>query len=442
MQTVVTTEHGVAPGSAVVGEPHERPATPPRAPTPPPLAPFVHNLSDPRPALASDQTLNFLAEHRPDALDAYQTAIATLDRSHVAGVDAIKSGTNPSADCMRVIDNAQARRAVYVQNAQGVARILAVPFEVPDPPPGLLFADLLRAGIRGDLRGQLASDQVSANKRLRGIEAELNECMRFANDPAWVARIAQGPSLGWVEAKRFQDIGEQLRDMYRQWSGDSTSAIAVGPMNALLVKVLADAVALRIQPLADSHRPRWWLDALVDHLNDVFARQRHAVDELARCESLTRQTTALVETSVTRAIDSAGGPSAVIEQLVDAMALTRKYPPELASHKAAVEALESRRHECEREQEQLTAMGRDSGLAFDDTQTKLAKLTDEIIATRTALIEASRAHATSIVERALAGDEPGRQQLQAAVDAAPHLFPKGFGQAIAAARFHPGSVLK
>jgi hypothetical protein len=219
-------------------------------------------------------------------------------------------------------------------------------------------------------------------------------------------------------------------------------------------------------------------DLALDRLANLLRRKSELESRITGLELNARQVSLTISDQISAAVKAAGGQEKVIESVLAAMTMSGRLP-RLASFMAEV-ATEAARllknqdgtprrrttaevisdlavarawpgslvpmlvsfHEAESRQirlaadrEGLASQGIGSGTAFENLQSLETEVMGRIVDVRSAINGEQLRLAAALLEEASSGDEAPRQKLEELTSSVPHAFAKGFGAAIAAARF-------
>ncbi len=388
------------------------------APPPPQVSPYRYVPSDPQPVRTSIESTRWLAKNKPDALIALKHTVSVLDVENHRAKAGLAAGEQP-ARMMRVIDDCQLRRETYVANARALAKESKSKLDLPEAPlvPSELASVLRRTRAGSDFMGQLATDIQDERSKVDAIDRELEGVGRTVETPDGLQYLANGPDLGGVEGKRFRDTAEQLRSQYMRLNPSAEASLTNRPADVGAVSFWTPAIWTKIQTLRGSYLARFWLDALVDRVETLFASRRAASQSIDSFEALKTSSIADSAAKIRAAIDASGGPAAVESQIRDALLETAWwYQPH-----SRYSELVSSRSRAEQLAEKIQGYSPDSPLAKNLEAERQAKL-QAATAIQDAINTARRSEIALMVSNALEGKGTDRMAIEKIARKTPEAF--------------------
>jgi hypothetical protein len=426
------TSRGPVPSAVTLESPDE---APPAAPAPRPVPqpdPYRYQHDAQQPERTSEPTAAFLARIEDfDAVELWKGAIAELDAEDDKARQALRDGGHNPA-LMKTIDDLLSRRTVYEANAQDVAAERGESIEIPPARPMSELASILRRPS-SDIRLQVQSDLTVERGKLSKIDNELRQVERSVSIPAGLIEIQRGESLHVPYTRKFQAVIADARRLAVELGDTFNAGKKVEQLTGADLTVYAGSISSKIQPLFNVHKPRWFLDALVTRLNDIFARQHEQAAAVARLEKLQRTAADLVKFEAVKVIESARGTQKVAELIADTWAAKQKFPQEVQSFVGRLAESDAQLKAIDEEIENLVKRGGDpAGDTFKQFSGRQGEIDTDRVQARTELMAAGKKAAQELVASVIDGDDDARQQLIAVVRSADRgAFPKGFAQDLA-----------
>ncbi|MHB1558592.1 MAG: hypothetical protein ACYC61_14135 [Isosphaeraceae bacterium] len=324
---------------------------------------YEHRADLAVPTAADPDALRLLAEVRgPVAIAEALETIAVLDDIAKGLRDRLR-GDEPAAGLIAQLRDLAARRGVYAARAQALGRLVAQPVETPDGPPAVpdLALRLLELPAGADLVGHLDALIRQAATELASIDARLDGVAAIAGSHHFAG---QG-----MEPSRSHD-GRSC------WI-----RTAAAP------------------------------DAWLGEASELTAQRREIqgrLDELVRDRDAAVN---LVADGVRAAVLAAGGRDHVIGRLATAQALAGAAPADPPGLAEATELVH-----------RLTEGGADESDINQATAQRQALL-GQAVTDRAERISRRREMASRVLDAAVAGDETGRQAIEAILSKAPAVAP-------------------
>ncbi len=362
--------------------------------------PYVYDDFAPMPPAPDEDALEILARCRNKAaVKELEAAIAVLDgavKTRFQGLGNLKSIRSAFQGLTDVLD----RRRAYLSRLAGLRRALKMPAsKLPDTP---VLPNLVNVGDHdtrpGDLQRHIASQVAIARKALTEVDRDI---------ATWEAIASQDERYF---AERVSLDPHPLPSKEEQQKLGGAGQVAYNNRRLSLQRM-------------------WPQDAVMERLVKYATIRRELIGRIAALEADAAASTTLVARKVKAAVDQAGGESAVILASVAADAVTNLIPPSI------VRTLEAMKAETESALSRLASAGVTSGPAVDQAKAKLADVVGQLATAQQESCDRRRAVGAAIVERAIAGDEAARAQLERLATQYPVAFAPGFLSAIAAARW-------